>query len=579
MKKHRRLYALAMILGIYLLPPLSSALEPGKCSNLHNDIARMFSEADRRKIKSDIVSMHDVNCLDTDGRTPLYVASYFGFTQIVNALLNNGAKVGIKTSFGETPINTAAMYGHSEVLRSLLANKGHADIDGFSVEGKWNPLILASANGETQCIETLLLHGADIDRKNIEGNTALMLAAEEGKAGAVSILLKRGASVSIANATGMTANDIAENKKHAEIIEMLASIEPARTTAKNELSEMLVRAVENRALDVVKKLLSQGADWSYLNDSGMNSMHIAAYKGYGDITAFLIKYGVNIETPINDRDKPTPLIIATYSQHDHIVKQLVSNGANVNTTDARGLTPLMLAVEKDDMDMVRYFIEKGADPWVIDNKKRMALNYAVPRVGGGAMDQGNEAIAEYLATKMEPKFIISDIRVTDTLPIRGLMSTHDVSSGILSLSMESGDDFIPITNNEPQLWGNGSLHRYSGRVVIPELHITVFGEGDGDDRLEFLVVKNVGYIYIHGKGRVIQNNGKEVRLGYDSLDSFAKGRILKIQRELKSLGYDPGTIDGIMGGHTVSALKEFQRNHDLPDTGDISADTENLLFN
>ena len=41
----------------------------------------------------------------------------------------------------------------------------------------------------------------------------------------------------------------------------------------------------------------------------------------------------------------------------------------------------------------------------------------------------------------------------------------------------------------------------------------------------------------------------------------------QLQRDLASLGYDPGSIDGIFGSKTASALKSFQTDANLPVNG------------
>jgi uncharacterized protein (TIGR02594 family) len=50
--------------------------------------------------------------------------------------------------------------------------------------------------------------------------------------------------------------------------------------------------------------------------------------------------------------------------------------------------------------------------------------------------------------------------------------------------------------------------------------------------------------------------------------------VLKIQRALKSQGYDPGPLDGIWGRLTMAAVQAFQAKNGLPDTGVVTPDTE-----
>lgn len=50
----------------------------------------------------------------------------------------------------------------------------------------------------------------------------------------------------------------------------------------------------------------------------------------------------------------------------------------------------------------------------------------------------------------------------------------------------------------------------------------------------------------------------------------AASTMLQAQRLLKSLGYDPGPIDGKPGARTVEAIKAFQRHQSLPVDGQVS---------
>jgi hypothetical protein len=45
------------------------------------------------------------------------------------------------------------------------------------------------------------------------------------------------------------------------------------------------------------------------------------------------------------------------------------------------------------------------------------------------------------------------------------------------------------------------------------------------------------------------------------------------QSKLAQLGFDPGTADGIVGGHTIVAIKAFQKNSGLPETGVLDSAT------
>lgn len=54
--------------------------------------------------------------------------------------------------------------------------------------------------------------------------------------------------------------------------------------------------------------------------------------------------------------------------------------------------------------------------------------------------------------------------------------------------------------------------------------------------------------------------------------------VVKIQKKLKKLGYYHGPIDGIFGGGTYSAVKNFQRDHNLKVDGIVGEKTWEALF-
>ena len=46
-----------------------------------------------------------------------------------------------------------------------------------------------------------------------------------------------------------------------------------------------------------------------------------------------------------------------------------------------------------------------------------------------------------------------------------------------------------------------------------------------------------------------------------------RARIEQVQRTLKDSGHDPGPIDGVIGSQTAAALRAYQREHGLRETG------------
>ena len=55
--------------------------------------------------------------------------------------------------------------------------------------------------------------------------------------------------------------------------------------------------------------------------------------------------------------------------------------------------------------------------------------------------------------------------------------------------------------------------------------------------------------------------------------------VTEVQRTLNALGYNAGSVDGLMGSNTMRALKAFQRDQNLDPSGVIDADTTLALKN
>lgn len=68
----------------------------------------------------------------------------------------------------------------------------------------------------------LLAEGADPDRRDETGNTALMLAAREGHPSVVRLLKRQGARLRRKNDAGQTARDVAREAGHLGIVRILS---------------------------------------------------------------------------------------------------------------------------------------------------------------------------------------------------------------------------------------------------------------------------------------------------------------------------------------------------------------------
>lgn len=89
-----------------------------------------------------------------------------------------------------------------------------------------------------------------------------------------------------------------------------------------------------------------------------HDIHKAAYDGDVNALAVLIEAGANLET--RDGSGRTPIIIAAFASHDRIVKILATAGADLNAMESQAYDIVTIASVANDRDMLSLVLELGA---------------------------------------------------------------------------------------------------------------------------------------------------------------------------------------------------------------------------
>ena len=131
----------------------------------------------------------DINKADPEGRTPLMLAAFDGYTGVVELLLDHGAEVDHADGAGRTALMYASSGPFAPTVELLLARGANVNqLD--AVEG-WSALMLAAAEGNQPVVELLLRSGADHQAVDKDGDMAVDHARERGQAGVVALLESR----------------------------------------------------------------------------------------------------------------------------------------------------------------------------------------------------------------------------------------------------------------------------------------------------------------------------------------------------------------------------------------------------
>jgi len=413
-------------------------------------LAEAVKLADARMVKALLDAGTGVEAANPDGQTALMLAIKTAELPIVEMLVKAGANVNAVEKFqNQTPLMWAAgaPKNAGEMTRLLLSKGASVKARALYTDwpnqisseprGQYRPvggltaLLYASRNGCDVCVEALIGSGAEVNVPTPEGVTPLMIALDNDHNDVAKLLLDRGANPHVVDWWGRTALYIAIDRKESagggrgggggggagggggrgaaeasrgsgpaasgmDIINRLLAADVDVNAELNMLRPSrggnsgrfgpeqlntgctpLYRATEAGDMEVIRALLARGANPN-INDMGF--------------TPFLVAAGV---TPGGGGGggAPNTMLLDLMIQHGADVNAQVtgtrtySMRISYNTpADKEGMSALHGAVQAGRTDLVRYLLEKGANPELLDanGKKPIDLIAAGGDGGGGA---------------------------------------------------------------------------------------------------------------------------------------------------------------------------------------------------
>ena len=249
------------------------------------------------------------------------------------ALLDQHIDVNATLADGSTALFWAARWDESELVDRLLgagADPKKANRYGIS------PLLEACENGDAAVIGKLLSAGADPNSAQPEGETALMTAARTGDTESVGTLIDHGARVNLRETwRGQTAMMWAVAEKHPDVVRLLIE-RGAEVDARSKV------------FDYSQMKVKEGSVPMNYPRGGFTALLFAARDGDLESGRALIDAHANVN--LADPDGATPLVEAIVNFHFDFAAFLLEHGADVNTRDIRGRSPLYAAVDMHSLD-------------------------------------------------------------------------------------------------------------------------------------------------------------------------------------------------------------------------------------
>lgn len=267
---------------------------------------------------------------------------------------------GQQRSLRCSPLHVACFRGNEDDIRILVRNK--RNIEALDND-KNRPLHYCAHGNQPDAMKILIEAGADVNALNEKKCSPLQIAVLKGHVDCVRLLLtcSRRIDVNTRDFAGDTALHDAISKGNFEIAAMLIDFPSMDLTIKNARGfNALHEACLKGNNPVVEKILLKRPDVVNIpKEDGFTALHLAAVNGHYRITQTLLAKGrCNLELRNNKQE--TPLVSATLRRQWDVVELLVEAGADINSQDKDGDTPLNTALHTTIMGHILLELLMGA---------------------------------------------------------------------------------------------------------------------------------------------------------------------------------------------------------------------------
>ncbi|KAH9494605.1 hypothetical protein Btru_019694 [Bulinus truncatus] len=318
----------------------------------------------------------DVNQIYQD-KTPLMYCRKPG---VANILLQHGADIHYKVKSSQLTVilnlfskdyfsSIEDIYGSYYYSDESLHNGKLSDID---------------IDRKKDLISLFIQHGADVEAKDSTGKAALMKASMlEGFEKILEILLKSGADPNKCNDDGKTALHFAVSENCLKNVQTLLNCSADVNKKCHVGLACLHLAAKKSDIEMFKELLKHGADVKLEDSSGNTPLLLVT--GVNHSNSDVLKYLLVVGSNVNHKNKEgsSALMIAAEKGSLESLKCLFESGADINTL-------------KGTKNVVDILVEKSAYSHFIENVFTLCLKYVLEN-GGSAANVKTEIVFELIS--------------------------------------------------------------------------------------------------------------------------------------------------------------------------------------
>ncbi|KAL5006741.1 hypothetical protein ScPMuIL_015547 [Solemya velum] len=306
----------------------------------------------------------DSRCIN--GSTLLHTAAYYGNVKGVKELLICRLDINLRDYKLATPLHRAKT---REIMEVLI--KAGADIDAEDCE-KNTPLHIkcygeTNKSSELDCIEFLLTRGASLIKRNIRGLMPIHCCAMQGRVDVMRLMIRYDQDGAISELLNAEEESKPPSLLHLALANsfmdcsnwLLANGFRFKTGEQDLIMKRLLteQIKVSKVKDVVALLLENGANVNKRYEGGNTALHLAAsLDGNSEVLDDLLAHGADVDSV--NVDGSTPLFIATQSNNQFTACQLLEHGANVRHKNSLGCTPFDHIMDYEEWIDCGFFTEE-----------------------------------------------------------------------------------------------------------------------------------------------------------------------------------------------------------------------------